>query len=104
MVLAGRAPLGVWFCHRVLGDLSPKECDGHGTTAHAAHSRDSAVEMDVTTQSLGDGPEPGDQCGRGRVGGDPGEGVRTGLTWDTIGALSDDDRLASRDTRELEAD
>jgi hypothetical protein len=51
--------------------IPPKECDGHGTTAHPTDSRDSAVELDVATEAPGDGPESGDQRGRGRLGRDP---------------------------------
>ena len=58
--------------------------------------------MDVTTESPGDGPESRDQCGRGRVGGDPfvsdmADGT-IGLTqssngWALVGALEGGQKL-----------
>lgn len=49
------ATLGIGFYHRIFGDSGPKACDGHGTSADATHTRDSAAEMDTATESPGDG-------------------------------------------------
>ena len=79
-MITKRATLGIGFYHRIFGDIrSPRSAIGHGTIAHATYSRNSAVEMDLATQSSGDGAKSGDQCGSGRLGGDPGEGDRADL-------------------------
>src|SRR5260370_40071346 len=85
MVIAGRATLGVGFCHGVFGDISPKECDGHGPTAHAKHSRDSTTERTLrrshrdTARRLGISP--------GAVASVMSRATAIGVTWDALADL-----------------